>query len=287
MYKLATLVKTKYAMQVDNDDFIILSGLTKMLDNLENSNNKYISAKGLFANFSTINNCAIGKVNFFEKNLSIAYFKEVKLQQDISKALFVIKNGIASYYNIIDKKYLVKILREIKEMNFTDLFFHELYFSARLHSLGKELYMPNTLVYIRQVGTSLDSNKLNEGWGKLFLTRDLRGDFEKFHIKLSKELKGNFKKGLLDSFSYFLSHRITSVKDFFIGHNVFIGMFKLLCFLSRRVKKLYPYILSPIFFITPARLCKFTNFVFIYFLFRKTQLNNSEITCLLDSVYEK
>jgi glycosyltransferase domain-containing protein len=287
MHKLATLVKTKYAMQVDNDDFVIFSGLSKMLDQLDKSSNLYISGKGLFGNFSVVNNEAFGKLSYIEKNCTIHYSKEVDLKHDKDKVLFVIKNGIASYYNIIEKKYLVKILHEIKEMNFSDLFFHELYFSSRLHMLGKELYVPNILVYVRQTGSTLDSNKLDEGWGKLFLTRDFRGDFDKLCAKFEKEFNYELKIDLLNSFSFFISNRINSIRDFYINQSLFAGTFKLLIFLTRRLKKIYPIILSRFVFFIPTSFCNIFNALFFNFLFRKTQIKQGEIRYILKVLNDK
>jgi hypothetical protein len=284
MYKLATLVKTKYAMQVDNDDFVIFSGISKMLDQLEKSNNLYISGKGLFGNFSVLNNEAFGKLNYLEKNSTIHYSKEVDQKSDKDKVLFVIKNGIASYYNVIEKKYLVKILHEIKEMNFSDLFFHELYFSARLHMLGKELYAPNLLVYLRQTGSSLDSNKLNDGWGKLFLIRDFHGDFDKICKKFKKEFAFDLKADLLNSFSFFMSNRINSIRDFYISQSLLSGTFTLLIFLSRRLKKIYPIIISCLVFFIPTTFCNISNAIFFKFLFRKTQLKQDEIRFFIRAI---
>ena len=287
MYKLSTLVKTKYAMQVDNDDFVIFSGLSKMLDQLEKSNNLYISGKGLFGNFSVINNEAFGKLNYFEKNSSINYAHEMALKSEKNKVLFSIKYGIASYYNIIEKKYLVKILYEIKEMNFSDLFFHELYFSARLHMLGKELYAPKILVYLRQTGSSLDSNKLNGGWGKLFLTRDFHGDFDKLCKKFKKEFAFDLKADLLNCFSFFMSNRINSIRDFYINQSLLSGTLRLLTFLSCRIKKVYPIMFSYLFFIIPLFFCNIFNTVFLRFLFRKTQLMNMEIHYFIKAINGK
>jgi glycosyltransferase domain-containing protein len=287
MHKLATLVKTKYAMQVDNDDFVIFSGLSKMLDQLDKSSNLYISGKGLFGNFSLINNEAFGKLSYLEKNSTIQYSKKVNIKYEKDKVLFVIRNGIASYYNIIEKKYLVKILHEIKEMNFSDLFFHELYFSARLHMLGKELHNPNLLVYLRQTGSTLDSNKLNDGWGKIFLTRDFRGDFDKLCAKFKKEFNFELKIDLLNSFSFFLSNRINSVREFYINQNLFAGTFSLLIFLCFRLKKIYQIILSRFVFFIPARICNILNIIFFKYFFRKTQLKNSEILSILKALNDK
>jgi glycosyltransferase domain-containing protein len=247
MNKLASLVKTKYAMQADNDDLIIFDGLNKLLQEIRKNKN-FIMARGSVAEFNIKKDSLKGRLCYFGKIKSPSYSynnNSVKKNIRINRS---IKYAICTYYNIIEARYLKKTLTELEVCNFSDVLNHELYFSARMFSFGQEYFNPAILFYARQSGTTLNLHKLSRGWSRVFINTNFFRDFSvlKNYLKNANasEINTNakikkFDSDLIEAYSFNLSKRIKSLHDFFSHSNLFYSSFTLFHFLASKIAKKY------------------------------------------------
>ena len=148
-------VRTPYAMLVDNDDFVFGSGTEQALDFLQ-ENSDYVGAAGSiigFAAYSGLRNASgglTGRINRLYK-----YFRA----SDVTSASAAerLRHGgrnLWIYYAVYRTAALTTICREVAEIDFSDLLFHEAHHVMRALTMGKVRLDDASVSYARQFGTS-------------------------------------------------------------------------------------------------------------------------------------
>jgi AcrR family transcriptional regulator len=136
--------------------------------------------------------------------------------------------------------------------------------------------------------TTLDAIAEMSGVTKMTIYSHFKSKEELFGATITNRIKKEFafdlKADLLNSFSFFMSNRINSIRDFYISQSLLSGTFRLLIFLSCRLKKMYPIIISCLVFFIPTTFCNISYTLFFKFLFRKTQLRQDEIRFFLRAI---
>lgn len=204
-----------YVMLCDNDDFLLPSGINKILSFLK-MNPEHISRGGYITGFNLNGGTPVDYGSSFR--LSFFYEKLFRLEEPSSNWYSFIEevlfNFQSSFYNIHTKEALFTIYNEIVEMNFTDLTVSERYFQMRLPSLGRVTYDPSAFHYLRQKGTS---NSANLNVPLEILMSDMPSDTRKLAKKISStidEEDKEFEAYILDKYAeyygYYFSH--TSLK---------------------------------------------------------------------------
>lgn len=151
-------VQTPYAMLIDNDDFVLGSGVEKCIESLDN--NDWVGCSGRIAGFSLYSglfNSRHGLTGRF--NRWKMYWPKIDLiSSSIESRL---SNGglqLWPLYAVYRKDVLATICNEIAELEFSDLQIYETYHTMRALSLGKVRMEGGVVSYVRQYGTSLNAS---------------------------------------------------------------------------------------------------------------------------------
>ena len=157
MASAAELVKTPYVMQVDNDDFLVPSGLEYCIDCLD-KNEDYVACSGLIRSmgFDDMTPSVIGSnFDFKSQNNKVCDINEsLPLRRVIDGQ--VGKTGY--YYSVIRTDAFAKIVKAIESLSLTYLLFHEFFFELSLLSFGKIKIDGSFCSYIRQTNTSMSGH---------------------------------------------------------------------------------------------------------------------------------
>jgi glycosyltransferase domain-containing protein len=176
-------VRTPYLMQVDNDDFLVRSGIDRCVEFLE-THPDFASYGGGIGGFAldepTIP--AFAQVSGRLWRLSYRYLANY-IARDISdpSAAERIRKAFwcpPLYYNVFRTEALRTINSEIAELDFSDLELHEVYFCARALSLGKCRMDRSVVSYLRQKGTSMDLSMAGKDWAYHLLRNRFSSDFQ-------------------------------------------------------------------------------------------------------------
>ena len=174
----------------DNDDFILPNQLDNLIK-LTKKEKKYISVGDRDMWFSLMGNNTYGdKIHFWPDK----FFRteESFNIRDIKKVFINLQEP---FYNIFRKEYILKVLKEIYQINFTDLEIKGFYLQLRLMSLGKTKFY-NQISYVRQHGTSQISGD-NFSYIKNFVTKNITEDLTKLKKSLIENIKNkNLNKNL-------------------------------------------------------------------------------------------
>ena len=210
-------VETPFAMLCDNDDFIIYSAIEKLIKFL-NNNSEYVSAgspisKIQLDNFST--DC-YGKYSTLYT--PYAHYREEEplncWKEQIQKTFLDFQ---PSFYNIHKKEVLLKVWREILELDFSDLTIMEFYYQLRIPTLGKQHADPSVSHYVRQRGTGMWEK--NYDFSNQLVHNNLPEDIRKVAKKISLVCNQEFLSDpqkvytvILDSYAQHLNN--------YLPHNV-------------------------------------------------------------------
>ncbi len=227
--------KAKFLKFCDNDDFILPHQLENLIK-LSKKNIKCVSVGDRDMWFSLMSRSVYGNAiyfwpeNFFRTNESF----------NISDIKKVFSNFQESFYNIFKKKYILKILKEIYQINFEDLEIRDFYLKLRLMSFGKTKFY-NQVSYVRQHGTSQTSGN-NFLYTKNFVKKNIAGDIKKLKDSFLKNVNHNnlFLKEIEDGYILYLNnvvgHNLRSInKKKIFKFKIFLNnkMPNLLCFLRK------------------------------------------------------
>ena len=199
--------QSKYLMLCDNDDFILPSGLDKIVSFLE-KNSDYVSMGGYISGFKINGGAQEDYGNNF--SLSFYYDKLHRLLEPTNNWYEFVEDIMfkfqSSFYNVHKTDVIQKIYSEIVEMNFSDLTVTERYYQFRLPTLGKVAYDPSAFHYLRQKGTSSssDSNVPLE-----LIKSDLPHDIRKMAHKITSfvdEDPVKFKEHMLTTYADYLGY---------------------------------------------------------------------------------
>ena len=173
--------ETRYIKFCDNDDFILPNQLENLLD-LVKKDRKLVSVGDRDLWFSLIGSNLYNKyIYFFPDNFyrSVENFNTQNIKS-------VFTNFQESFYNIFTKKYILQILKEIHQINFSDLEIRDFYLKLRIMMFGKTKFY-NQVSYVRQHGVSQTSS--NFLYTRSFIHKDISGDIKKLKKNIFKKIK--------------------------------------------------------------------------------------------------
>jgi glycosyltransferase domain-containing protein len=157
MASAAELVKTPYVMQVDNDDFLIPSGLELCMDWL-NVNKDYVACNGLVKpmGFANTLDTVIGEgFNFAGKHYEV---HDINYAEPLKRIVNGKIGETSYYYSVVRSDSFLHVSKTIAVISPTYLLFYEILFELSLLSLGKVKINDSFCTYIRQVRTSMSGH---------------------------------------------------------------------------------------------------------------------------------
>ena len=176
-------IRTPFVMMVDNDDFIIPSGVERCIDFLS-AHEDYVCCGGGVAGFALKENSSptlqnlTGPINRLAYRYSPNYKSRDLAASSLSeRVLDGYADYMTTYYNVFRTAAMATICRECAEMNFSDLEVHESYFAMRTLTLGKARSDASCISYFRQYGTSMGS-AFKKDWVHHLLRSRFTSDFD-------------------------------------------------------------------------------------------------------------
>lgn len=166
-------ITTPYVMLVDNDDFIITSGVEKSLKFLENNTN-HIGCCGRIAGvelFDKSENMVYGSSALFYPyycNQQDSPSTGLDSEEALDRIIVFIKTWKSVYYSVFRTEALQRTFNEINFLSPTDLGVFELFFSLRMLSFGKISLQTQYITYVRQRGTSQAAATRSHFFERLF-----------------------------------------------------------------------------------------------------------------------
>lgn len=183
-------VKTPYVMMVDNDDFLVASGIERSLDFLD-GNADYVCCGGGIGGFSVHsprggkNAGVIGPLN----KISFRYMPYDRSSDfdssSVTERLVLGLRNSWSFYAVFRSPDLLRIWRDIVEMDLSDLQLHEKFCAMRTLTLGKARSDPSTIGYMRQYWTTMRSAYAKD-WVHHLLRNRFSTDFSEIINRISR-----------------------------------------------------------------------------------------------------
>lgn len=210
----------KYIKFCDNDDFILPNELDNLINNFKKNKN-CISVGEQPIMFRLVGSKLYSPKMYFWADPLYRLIENFTIKH--IKNIFI--NFQESFYNIYKKKYILQTLKEVHEINFSDLEIRDFYMKLRIMSFGKTKFY-NTVSYLRQHGVSEISR--NYSYIENFITKNISNDLsllkknilKKIKIKniskdkISKEIQNGYKLYLQNVVAHNL--RQYSLKNFFL-----------------------------------------------------------------------
>jgi glycosyltransferase domain-containing protein len=210
-------VKTKYVMMSDNDDFLIISGIQRSIEYLDNKP-EYVCAGGRLAQFSIVPRLELpGKIMGKIINTKFGYRQvshDISFTSVSARVMDEINQYQVIHYHIYRTQALRVILEEVEVHDFLDTTVHEFYIALRAVTLGKVRIDPSVVCYLRQTGTSMSATYFKD-WVHHLLHSNLPQDFRAMASAIANEVQridGNnfdeFRESILDAFAVYLRHML-------------------------------------------------------------------------------
>lgn len=177
-------VTTPYAMLVDNDDFLVASGLERSIEFLEHAPD-YVCCGGGLAGFSVYSGLNAANYGLTGSLNRYAYrYTPFDRSADYGSTSAVerLRQGSRnwwSYYAVFRTEALATIWRESRRIDFSDLQLFEFFGAMRVLTLGKARSDASTIGYLRQYGTSMRTS-LKKDWVHHLLRSNFTTDFNTF-----------------------------------------------------------------------------------------------------------
>lgn len=221
-------VQTPYSMLCDNDDFIFIPGIEKLISFMK-KNNDYISAGSPIALFQIdgyTDNPYGKKASWHHVYDHFRENEPLSTWEDQARATFL--DFQPSFYNIFKREVLLQIWQEIHDLNFTDLSLMEFYYQLRAPTFGKQLDDKSLVHYLRQFGAGTYHQHYD--YGAVLVQQDAPRDIRLIAEEIGNIIEEietncgeNVKKTILDSYAIHLNH--------FLPHAVlryrFVKLYKL------------------------------------------------------------
>ena len=169
-------VRTPYAMLADNDDFLGFSGIERALDFLD-SHEDYICARGHQVGFSVYAGIGASPGSISGK-FNKVYMDDNAEDIDAPTAAERLRQGGLCHklhYAVYRAAAPACILREIAEINFSDLMLYEDFFALRALTLGKARVSNKTITYYSRSGTGISYQPLRD-WARHLLRSRFTSD---------------------------------------------------------------------------------------------------------------
>ena len=183
-------VKTPYVMLADNDDFLMAAGIERSLDFLD-GHPDYVCCGGGIGGFSVYspgggkNPGVLGPLNKISFRY-MPYDRSADLDSSsMTERLALGLRNSWSYYAVFRSPDLLRIWREIVEMDFSDLQLFEKYCAMRTLTLGKARSDASTIAYFRQYWTTLRS-AFTRDWVHHLLRNRFSSDFSDIIDRISR-----------------------------------------------------------------------------------------------------
>tara|TARA_B110000305_G_scaffold162674_1_gene179980 strand:+ start:2945 stop:3871 length:927 start_codon:yes stop_codon:yes gene_type:complete len=236
MYECSLLIKTKYVMQSDNDDFLNFQGINKIIYMLNKNNNNIgvghtshiLKKKGLFRH-----------INFEKKIDYCLNYPKLEIYENF------FDNYVPLFYSIYSTKIFIKIYYNIVKSDIYFLSNFEYLFTLLAIKFGRIMKV-NTNHYIRLINMS-DSSNLKYKKIKI-IEKDYKTDFYKMKNIL---FDGNIDmpKNFINQISINIFNRDKRIKK-----KSFFFTFILLClkkifhpYLNLKIMRYYLYFYSKLF----------------------------------------
>jgi glycosyltransferase domain-containing protein len=210
-------VKTPYSMLCDNDDFIFIPGIKKLIAFMKN-NDDYISAGSPIALFqidSYTENPYGKKASWHHVYSHLREQEPMGTWEEQVAATFL--DSQPSFYNIFKRGVLLQIWEEIHDLNFTDLSLMEFYYQLRAPTFGKQLDDKSLVHYLRQFGAGTYHQHYD--YGSVMVQQDAPRDIRLIGSEIGKIIEKiepnsgeKVKKTILESYAthlnLFLPHAV-------------------------------------------------------------------------------
>ena len=207
--KAVDLVKTKYAMLVDTDDFIIPSGILE-LENFLNDNKFYISCGFPIPGIEVTKN----KINFYKK-FTPAHWIDSPHEKDQKERIKKLGKFYVSHYDLYRVEVLKEMIETLIECDLESIIMYEFSLAFSALCIGPQMRLREGIHYIRQYETSLEDNFVRGTFTEKILEVNYTNDFKKLLTVLESkfidaENKNLFKNELTNFFSNYTEQRIIS-----------------------------------------------------------------------------
>jgi len=176
MYDALQRVRTSYVILADNDDFVGFNGVERALDFLD-GHDDYICARGHQVGFSVYAGVG-GSPGGISGRFNKVYMDDDAKNFDAPTAVERIHQGGLCHklhYAVYRAAAPACILREIAEINFSDLMLYEDFFALRALTLGKAHVSNETISYYSQSGTGISYQPLRD-WARHLLRSRFTSD---------------------------------------------------------------------------------------------------------------
>tara|TARA_A100001015_G_C15041434_1_gene739914 strand:- start:4577 stop:5440 length:864 start_codon:yes stop_codon:yes gene_type:complete len=161
--KAVDLVKTKYAMLVDTDDFIIPSGILE-LENFLNDNKFYISCGFPIPGIEVTKN----KINFYKK-FTPAHWIDSPHEKDQKERIKKLGKFYVSHYDLYRVEVLKEMIETLIECDLESIIMYEFSLAFSALCIGPQMRLREGIHYIRQYETSLEDNFVRGTFGLFFV----------------------------------------------------------------------------------------------------------------------
>ena len=211
MYDIVKKQKNaKYIKFCDNDDFIFPNELDNLINNFKKNKN-YISVGDRVMWVRLVGSKLYSQKIYFWPGPMYRFLENFTIRH--IKNIFI--NFQESFYNIYKKKYLLQTLKEIHEINFSDLEIRDFYMKLRIMSFGKTKFY-NTISYLRQHNVSETSS--NFSYIENFISKNISYDIKLLKKNISNKIK--IKKIRKDKISKAIHHGYKLYLQNVVAHNL-------------------------------------------------------------------
>jgi glycosyltransferase domain-containing protein len=222
-YQALCDVKTPYVMIADNDDFPIPEGQSKAIQFLEN-NSKFIGCNGQIAGISLSPTASkpYGKNFLFHQYYCQTMDLPVKLDQALAtnRIESYLSNFYSIFYSIFRTESLVCTYSLIKDLDFSDLGIHELFFSYMQLAQGK-VHSIDVITYIRQKGSSQTAAVQKDWFHRLFYTNWLEDSQKAIHT-IAEYIAINEKINVTDCYKTLYELFVKRMRDRYIPNDFYL-----------------------------------------------------------------
>lgn len=194
------LVDTPYAMISDNDDFPLPTGIRKCVSFLE-ENGDFVAALGGIPGFETVPrqdgwNGVIGPLSKLKYRChDDGSYDPRNFDQPAAadRVLAELRHFLSLYYSVYRTDALRTIMRELQELDFSDLLMHEFYGALRTLTLGKVGASGAYLSYWRQGNTS-SGFSFETDWVDHLLKSRFPQDFQALARRISEQASSGLEE---------------------------------------------------------------------------------------------
>jgi len=183
-------VCTPYVMFVDNDDFLLFTGIEQSLEFLE-ANQEYVCCGGGIGGLSVYarRNALLAGLTGPLNQLSFRYMPydrslELRSSSVVERLMLGLRNTW-SWYAVYRTPAQLTIRREVVEMNLRDCPLHDKFCAMRTLTLGKARSERATISYMRQYWTSMQPAFAGNDWVHHLMRSRFNAEFSEIMRRVS------------------------------------------------------------------------------------------------------